>query len=60
MQVRLGDLVAKCPYCEHTEFVASDDDDRELVCERCGGYASREVVLERLAAGAGGPGKPRR
>lgn len=49
MRLRLGRLSAECPYCGSKDFAASDEDAREVVCASCGGYASRAVVLERLA-----------
>jgi PHP family Zn ribbon phosphoesterase len=57
MKVRLGEFHAQCPYCEHTDFQASDEESLELVCEHCGGYASRAVVLERVADKAGELGR---
>jgi hypothetical protein len=35
----------------------ADEESLELVCERCGGYASRAVVLERVADKAGELGR---
>lgn len=59
MKVRLGDLLAECPYCGSTDFEAGDDSNEapELRCARCDGYASRNVVLERLADKAGELGR---
>lgn len=49
MNVQLGPLLAQCPYCSSTEFVAAEADSLELTCAKCGGSASRRVVLERVA-----------
>ena len=49
LKARLGNLFAKCPYCQTTDFLPAGDGDKELVCAQCGGYASRRVILERLA-----------
>jgi hypothetical protein len=57
MRVGVGDKYAKCPYCGSAEFVAEDVDaaapPRELECARCGGYASRKLLLERVGEEAG-------
>lgn len=53
MKLRVGNLFAECPYCGSTEFLpAEDEDSRELNCAQCGGYASRQVVLERVGDAA--------
>src|SRR5690606_37476578 len=59
MKVRLGELLAECPYCGSTDFAGGDDanEARELRCARCDGYASRKVVLETLADKAGELGR---
>lgn len=50
MKVRLGDYYAKCPYCGSTDFLGGDDAaSAELACARCGGYASRRLLLDRIA-----------
>jgi transcription initiation factor TFIIIB Brf1 subunit/transcription initiation factor TFIIB len=48
MKLRVGDLYAECPYCGSTDFVARDDESRELVCAQCDGYSSRQLLLERI------------
>lgn len=54
MRVPLGELFAECPYCGSLDFVAEDGGQpSELACARCGGRASRLVILERLAQRAG-------
>lgn len=56
MHVRLGELFAECPYCGGRNFVAPEaggEEPGELACEGCGGYASRDVILERLAERVG-------
>ena len=55
MQFKLGERFARCPYCGSIEFVAAErspSPPRELVCARCGGFASRKVVLDNLRAAA--------
>lgn len=48
MRITVGSCYACCPYCGATDFV--DDDERrvpsELACARCGGHASRKVVVD--------------
>jgi transcription initiation factor TFIIIB Brf1 subunit/transcription initiation factor TFIIB len=48
MKLRVGNLLAQCPYCGSAEFAEPADEDRDLVCADCGGRASRQVVLDRL------------
>ncbi|HZM35344.1 MAG TPA: hypothetical protein VFC18_12730 [Burkholderiales bacterium] len=53
MRVPLGDLFAECPYCGSLDFLEDGAQSSELACARCGGFASRQVILERLAQQAG-------
>ena len=51
MRLAVGEAVAKCPYCGGLDFLPQDDAAREppeVVCAKCGGYASRKVLLEQL------------
>jgi len=51
MKISVGDYFAKCPYCGSMEFLPGDDpasEPHELACADCGGYASRQVVLDRI------------
>jgi transcription initiation factor TFIIIB Brf1 subunit/transcription initiation factor TFIIB len=60
MKVSVGDQCAKCPYCGGTEFLPSDDSaapPHELVCAQCGGYASRKLLIDRMADEAIAPAK---
>jgi hypothetical protein len=54
MRVQVEDQYAKCPYCGSIDF-ASDADPaglppQEVVCARCGGYASRKLLIDALRA----------
>lgn len=48
MQLEIGGCYVKCPYCGATEFVDTEDHapPAELACARCGGAASRKLLLE--------------
>lgn len=51
MKVRVEDCYARCPYCGSMDFLEGDDSGagpQELECERCGGYASRKLLLDRI------------
>ena len=46
---------AKCPYCGSSEFLPQNDaanEPIEVVCAACGGYASRQILLEWLTENA--------
>jgi hypothetical protein len=52
MRVGAGDYCARCPYCGSPDFAAEDADavapPQELICARCGGYASRKLLLDEI------------
>ena len=52
MRVSVGERYARCPYCGGIEFMedkSSAGPPLELICARCGGFASRKILLERAA-----------
>jgi hypothetical protein len=52
MRVQVEDQYAKCPYCGSVDFASEGDNaaapPQELVCARCGGHASRKLLLDAL------------
>jgi hypothetical protein len=50
MEVRVGDITARCPDCGGEQFDPAGElrRERDLVCKRCGKQTPRETLLEQI------------
>ena len=49
MHLKIGDRIACCPYCGSNDFAQDEREGAptpEVMCSRCGGFASRRIVLQ--------------
>jgi uncharacterized Zn finger protein len=50
VQVRVGEITAKCPQCGGNEFaLLADSPTRQLACRRCGTVTTRHELLDQIA-----------
>ena len=50
VQIRVGEITAKCPECGGKEFaVLANAPARQLACRRCGTVTTRPKLLDQIA-----------